>query len=86
MGNSRNNKNNLKSWTELLTESRESMLEAPGPEWKTTSQVAEETGVSASHASQKLRVALRDGEVEMKKFLIDTGSKPYPVPHYRIIK
>ena len=85
MGNSRKTKDDL-SWPELLSESMADPLDDPGPEWKTTAQVARETGKSISHASGKLRLALREGKLEMQKFLIKTGIKPYPVPHYRIKK
>tara|TARA_B100001123_G_C15083587_1_gene936714 strand:+ start:459 stop:644 length:186 start_codon:yes stop_codon:yes gene_type:complete len=61
-------------------------LEDPGPDWKTTTQIADEMGTSVSHASNKIRIAVRAGGVEMRKFLIDTGSKIYPVPHYRMKK
>ena len=85
MGNSRKDKDDL-SWADLLRESMVSPLDNPGPEWKTTAQVARETGKSISHASWKLRLAMREGKLEMQKFLIKTGIKPYPVPHYRIKK
>ena len=86
MGNSRKDKDDL-SWTELLSDERISdSLDQPGPEWKTTEMIAEETGKSISHASWQLRMAMREGRLEMQKFLINTGIKPYPVPHYRIKK
>ena len=85
MGNTRKAKDDL-SWTELLSESMAEPFEKPGPDWKTTEMIAEETGKSISHASWQIRTAMRSGKLEKQKFLIDTGIKPYPVPHYRIIK
>ena len=86
MGNTRKAKDDL-SWTELLSEERVSEgLDNPGPDWKTTEMIAEETDKSVSHASWQIRMAMRSGKLEMQKFLIDTGIKPYPVPHYRIKK
>ena len=85
MGNTRKTKDDL-SWTELLSESMADPLDNPGPDWKTSHQISAETGKSLSHTSWQIRVAMREGKLEMQKFLIDTGIKPYPVPHYRIKK
>lgn len=52
--------------------------------WKTTDQVAQETGKSASTTRLMLKNAMSKGLVDCQKFRIMTGDKRYPVPHYRI--
>ena len=86
MGNSKRDKIDL-SWAKALEEELGSVdIDDPGPDWKTCRQVAEDTGVSQSHASWKIRNMVMEGRAEMKKFRILAGGKPYPVPHYRLIK
>lgn len=86
MGNSREAKNLVTDWTALLAESRAESMEVPGPEWKTTRQIAEDQGLSVSYTSTVIRELTRAGKVEIKKFMVATESKAYPVPHYKIKK
>ena len=86
MGNSRKAKDSVADWTALLSEARAELAETPGPGWKTTRQIAEEQGLSVSHASMVVRELARAGKVETKKFTVLTGSKTYPIPHYKIKK
>ena len=86
MGNSRKAKDPVSDWTALLSEVREASIEAPGPEWKTCRQIAEEQNLSLSYMSNKLRELARAGRVEVRKFVVSTHAKTYPVPHYKIKK
>jgi hypothetical protein len=70
-------------WIKAL-ETEISDQNTPPSEWKTCRQIAVETGKSYSFTSFLLRTALLKGDVEMKKFKVDTGVKFYPVPHYKI--
>ena len=84
MGDSRKAKNPVDDWTALLSEVREAAIESPGPEWKTCRQIADEQNLSNSYASAKLRQLAAIGRVEVRKFVLNTNSKTYPVPHYKI--
>lgn len=86
MGNSGKAKDTVSDWTALLSEVREASIEAPGPEWKTCRQIAEEQNLSLSYMSNKLRELARAGRVEVRKFVVSTHAKTYPVPHYKIKK
>lgn len=86
MGNSRKAKDPVSDWTALLSEVREAAIESPGPEWKTCRQIADEQNLSNSYMSNKLRRLAAIGKVEVRKFVLNTNSKTYPVPHYKIKK
>ncbi len=86
MGNSRKTKDPVSDWTALLSEVREASIESPGPEWKTCRQIAKEQNLSLSYMSNKLRELARAERVEVRKFVLNTNSKTYPVPHYKIKK
>jgi hypothetical protein len=54
------------------------------PGYKTSDKIAEETNRSSSHTRRLLRAAVKNGFAEEKSFLIDVGTRLYPVPHFRI--
>ena len=86
MGNSRKAKDPVDDWTSLLSKTRAEAIESPGPEWKTCRQIAKEQNLSLSFMSNKLRELARAGRVEVRKFVVNTHAKTYPVPHYKIKK
>jgi hypothetical protein len=53
------------------------------PKWYTVRDHAAAHDLSIPQTSQLLRDCVRAGLYEVKKFRIHTGSKLYPVPHYR---
>jgi hypothetical protein len=52
--------------------------------WMTTEQWAAAWGLSRPHAGSLLKQGTAAGTVELRRFRIETGSKVYPVPHYRV--
>jgi len=84
MGNSGKAKDTVSDWTSLLSKTRAEAIESPGPEWKTCRQIAAEQNLSLSYMSLKLRQLAAIGKVEVRKFVLNTNSKTYPVPHYKI--
>lgn len=62
-------------------------IQAPGPEWKTMLQWAEEWGLQRAQAHRLVSQATRAGIMECQKFRIQMPMRDsYPVPHYREIK
>jgi hypothetical protein len=76
-------KDNL-SWHELLADEYASKEEPPADGYKTCEQIANELSKSVSYTSFILRRLEKRGKVDVRKFKIKTGSKYYPVPHYKI--
>lgn len=72
------------SWSEALAGYSNFTVQAVPDEWKTSIRIAEETGMSETHTRRIISKAMREGRVEMRKFRIQTGSRLYAAPHYRI--
>ena len=55
--------------------------------WKTTEQWANLMGRSINTISARIRLLVRSGEWEQRKFRVvsPSGNKVYPTPHYRPI-
>ena len=51
--------------------------------WQTMAQLAADAGKSIPRTSEIVRRAVSAGLVEVRTFRIRSGSKVYPVPHYR---
>ena len=51
--------------------------------WQTAQQIANESGKGLSRTKEVLRAAVRADLVQVQSFRICTGTKVYPVPHYR---
>lgn len=83
MGDSRKANDNL-SWTDMLREVRIAGVEEVPEGWKTTNDIAEEAGMSASHTNKILRVAVKQGRAEMKSFSVKRNNRLLPIPHYRM--
>lgn len=73
------------SWTNLLQESLQKAQKVPKG-WKTSIQIAKECGKSDSYIRRQIAKLLRQGHIEMKPFMIKSGMRIYPVPHYRKLK
>lgn len=57
----------------------------PVPEgWLNAYQIAEKWGLHPSTTMKRLADLLRGGRVEMRRFNILRGDKPYPTRHYHI--
>ena len=54
--------------------------------WQTAQQLADDSGKSLPRTSEILRAGVRAGMVEVRTFRIRSGSKVYPVPHYRKVE
>jgi predicted transcriptional regulator len=53
--------------------------------WYTIKQLSKEMKISEPSALRKITIMLEKGEVEKKKFSIETSRGSYPVPHYRYV-
>lgn len=73
-------------WASLLASALSEGSESPPPGFKTSKQIAAESNRSLSHTIKQLLSLVEAGAVERKEFRISTGKRPYPVPHYRIIR
>ncbi len=69
-------------WAELLQETIRSKIETVPPGWKTTSQIAMETGMSVTTTCCKLRELVKLKKIRTRKFKIETGGRIIPVPHF----
>jgi hypothetical protein len=54
--------------------------------WHTIAELAREAGKSIPRTSEVIRRAIAAGLVEVRTFRIRSGSKVYPVPHYREVQ
>jgi predicted transcriptional regulator len=54
--------------------------------WRTADQIAAEAGKSTPTACRYLKQAIAAGLVEMRPYRIRSGTRVYPVPHYREIE
>lgn len=73
-------------WITLL-ESATAKQEDPIPAgYKTTREIAKETGIGFDHTRLKLRLLLKAGAVERRCFRRKNGRGLSMVPYYRILK
>ena len=56
------------------------------PEWFTARDMAEHKGINMRDAQRVIRAGIDAGTIETKKFKIATGTRVYPVNHYRVCK
>lgn len=54
--------------------------------WFTREELEIKWNCSTSHTLHLVKAAIKDGLVEMQKFLIVRDDRLYPVPHYREIR
>jgi hypothetical protein len=60
-------------------------VETVPPDWKSAREIGDQCGYATSQTQRILSDAVRTGRLEMRKFRIRSGSRVYPVPHYRVI-
>jgi hypothetical protein len=75
----------LNDWASVLSKAGRGIPDQVPPGFKLAEDIARETGRGLSQTGKYLREARRLGLVEEQKFKVDTGTKLYPTPHYRII-
>lgn len=73
------------AWLNLLASAKDEPDQVP-PEWKTVNQLAAIWQISRPHAGHLISrlVSQHPDKVELRKFRVSTGTRTYPVPHYRI--
>jgi len=71
-------------WLAILSNAGKVPDEVP-PGFKTVEQISKETGKSSTMVRRQLNEAVKLGLVERRKFVITTGYKLYPVPHFRTL-
>lgn len=59
-------------------------VETPEEGYRTMQQWANEWGLSRERATTLVKRGIDAGKVDTKSYRINTGSKVYKVPHYRI--
>jgi hypothetical protein len=79
------NEMTLNDWASVLSKAGRGIPDDIPPGFQSAEDIAKETGRGLSQTGKYLREARRLGLVEEKKFKVDTGTKLYPTPHYRII-
>lgn len=57
-----------------------------GKGWFTARDMASSQGIHIREAQRATRVLLDNGIVETKRFMIETGTRFYPVVHYKLCK
>lgn len=72
-------------WVALMVEAGKKEFDVVPEGYSTIEQIAEETKKSASTVRLRMKQALKEGSVVVEKFLVDTGDKPYPIKHYKIL-
>jgi hypothetical protein len=70
-------------WAKLLSEAVAAGVERVPTGWKTSAQIAVETGKSRRVASANIKTLVESGRVEVRTFTIKTGQLTRKVPHYR---
>ncbi|NBW07796.1 MAG: hypothetical protein EBR82_07195 [Caulobacteraceae bacterium] len=68
---------------ELATALQNGGLDEVPDGWETAERHAAEAGLSTPRTAEILKRGVSAGLVEVKKFRIMAGGRPYPVPHYR---
>lgn len=63
----------------------QSQIEPIPPNYRTTDQWSKLWGLSHIYTRNLLLRALRNGQMETRKFRVNLNGRIYPVPHYRII-
>jgi len=51
--------------------------------WFTSAQLASQLGIKTNWMNSNLRILIEAGKYESKLFRIKSGSRIFPIPHYR---
>lgn len=73
-------------WADLILEHSSLKIETPPKGYKTARELCVEWNLQIAQTNRIISEMIRDKKIEAKKFRIRTGSKTYPIPHYKIIK
>ena len=73
------------NWLAVLSAANAKTPDIVPAGFSTIEQIAEETGKSITTTRKDMKAALRAGTVEQQKFNVQSGEKPYPTNHYRIL-
>ena len=73
------------SWAAKFAEMQREEMGAPEEGFYTTIEWAKRIKRSAPQASRLLRLAVKDGEVEMRMYRIAINYITRPIPHYRLV-
>lgn len=71
-------------WLQVLAAAGKKVADEVPPGFKTASEIARETNRGESTTRKMLKEAVKLGLAEERKFSVESGSKLYPTPHYRI--
>lgn len=72
-------------WGALMLQASKKEIDVVPKGFSTIEQISAETKKSVTNVRLRIKQAMKEGSVEMQKFRIDTGDKPYPTKHYKII-
>ena len=71
-------------WLSFLVAASKGAPDIVPPGYKTLAQISKETGKSETQIRRYIREGLKQGRVLHAKFKLDTGTKIYPVAHYKL--
>ena len=75
-------KQEAKQWAKMLS-APQPIADVVPDGWRTAKEIAAEIRRSQSYASKMLNRLVSEGKLQRRKFRILTGSKMYPVDHYK---
>ena len=73
-------------WADAIAHSLSKKTQTVPKGFYTQREIAKQLGKKATQTKTYIQDLLNDGKAEMMKFKIQTNTKPYPVPHYRLLK
>lgn len=78
-------RNSAASWLNILSAAGKKVADEVPPGFQTVTQIARATNRGESTTRRMLKEAVKLGLAEERKFSVESGSKLYPTPHYRIL-
>lgn len=73
----------MKDWSTLLSQALQGAPDKVPAGWKTSAQLAKESGLGICRTQRALKKLVKQGQVEIKLFRVKVTAKTLPVPHYR---
>lgn len=73
-------------WADAIAQSLSKKTQPVPKGFYTQKEIAKKLKKKATQTKTYIQDLLNEGKVEMMKFKIQTNTKPYPVPHYRLLK
>lgn len=71
-------------WVSLIQKHSSLEIETPPNEYQTAKQLGNQWNLQTTQTKRIISEMLGQDKIEMQKFRIRTGTKTYPVPHYKI--